>query len=183
LDGIETPENMVRCAINHLTYTSFWRSWHGSLNKWTIRYLYVPLGGTKTQHLSIWLIFLFIALWHDLWWRWVAWAFFNCVFMTIERLFLSFFTSSRFSWFYETWSSGIIIHLILVVNGTLLSFSNFAVIHGFSNTCSYIFMYLTLDGGKCLLYSFCVSILPPLCVIENRKYKQRLGNKKSSLMN
>jgi D-alanyl-lipoteichoic acid acyltransferase DltB (MBOAT superfamily) len=49
LDGIETPENMNRCVNNNFTFTGFWRSWHGSLNQWIVRYMYLPLGGRKTQ--------------------------------------------------------------------------------------------------------------------------------------
>jgi membrane-bound O-acyltransferase GUP1_2 len=33
LDGIDTPENMLRCVNNNHTFAGFWRSWHGSFNK------------------------------------------------------------------------------------------------------------------------------------------------------
>lgn len=32
------------------------------------RYLYIPLGGAKWRVLNIWVIFTFVALWHDLEW-------------------------------------------------------------------------------------------------------------------
>lgn len=44
----------------------FWRGWHASFNRWLVRYLYVPLGGSRRRALVIWPIFFFVALWHDL---------------------------------------------------------------------------------------------------------------------
>ena len=35
-----------------------------------VRYLYIPLGGKRSQWWSIWLVFSFVGLWHDLEWRW-----------------------------------------------------------------------------------------------------------------
>lgn len=33
------------------------------------RYLYIPLGGSKWRFLNVWIIFTFVAIWHDLeWW-------------------------------------------------------------------------------------------------------------------
>lgn len=59
------------------------------------RYLYVPLGGSRTQVISIWFIFTFIGLWHDLKTRWVAWALLNCVFFSLEIVVLYIFYSIK----------------------------------------------------------------------------------------
>jgi hypothetical protein len=37
-DGIDPPENMVRCMANNYSALGFWRSWHRSYNLWVIRY-------------------------------------------------------------------------------------------------------------------------------------------------
>lgn len=94
-DNIVAPDNMTRCMHNSKTFTEFWRAWHASFNKWTIRYIYMPLGGKKTQAYSIWIIFFFIGLWHDLWWSWVAWALMNCLFFTIELFIINEFSKQR----------------------------------------------------------------------------------------
>ena len=94
---IEPIDNMTRCMHNSNTFSGFWRSWHASFNKWTIRYLYSPLGGKKNQKYSIWLIFFFIGIWHDLWWSWIAWALLNCVFFTIELTIIQFWRKSKVS--------------------------------------------------------------------------------------
>ena len=39
LDGIDPPENMVRCMANNYSTFGFWRSWHRSYNLWVIRYV------------------------------------------------------------------------------------------------------------------------------------------------
>ena len=85
-DNIVAPENMTRCMHNSKSFADFWRAWHASFNKWTVRYLYIPLGGRNTQAYSVWFIFIFVGLWHDLWWSWVAWAVANGLFFTIELI-------------------------------------------------------------------------------------------------
>ena len=66
LDGIDTPENIKRCVCNNYTFRGFWRCWHSSLHEWVVKYMYVPLGGRRTQTATVWVIFLFIGAWHDL---------------------------------------------------------------------------------------------------------------------
>ena len=36
-DGIDPPENMVRCMANNYSTLGFWRSWHRSYNLWLTR--------------------------------------------------------------------------------------------------------------------------------------------------
>ena len=69
LDGVEVPDNMRRCVANNHSVSGFWRAWHRSYNMWLVRYLYVPLGGGKAgpvlRLVNTCLVFLFVALWHD----------------------------------------------------------------------------------------------------------------------
>ena len=46
-DGVLVHENMKRCMSNNCTLTGFWRNWHCSFNRWLVRYVYVPLGGSR----------------------------------------------------------------------------------------------------------------------------------------
>lgn len=93
--GIEAPENMPRCINNCYNLESFWKNWHASFNKWLVRcdlqflshismnmmqfhyfsimtknrrYMYIPLGGSQRKLLNVWVIFTFVAIWHDLEW-------------------------------------------------------------------------------------------------------------------
>ncbi|KAG2490642.1 hypothetical protein HYH03_011033 [Edaphochlamys debaryana] len=73
-DGLVPPENMTRCVCNNYDVEGFWRSWHASYNRWLVRYMYVPLGGTAWRVANVWVIFTFVAAWHDLEWRLMGWA-------------------------------------------------------------------------------------------------------------
>eukprot|EP00249_Psilotum_nudum_P010949 c22868_g1_i1 orf=188-1798(+) len=82
--GIETVENMPRCVNNCYDLEGFWKSWHASYNRWLVRYVYIPLGGAQWRVLNIWAIFSFVALWHDLEWKLLSWAWVTCLLMIPE---------------------------------------------------------------------------------------------------
>eukprot|EP00435_Cladocopium_sp_Y103_P050831 s3831_g15.t1 len=96
-DGIEVVENMQRCVCNNYCITSFWRGWHVSFNRWLIRYLYVPLGGRKYRLVNVWLVFGFVALWHDAELKLLAWGMLNALFMVGESLAACVWRSKVFS--------------------------------------------------------------------------------------
>ncbi|KAF7972237.1 hypothetical protein HWV62_18648 [Athelia sp. TMB] len=85
-DGIDPPENMVRCVLNNYSALGFWRSWHRSYNMWLIRYIYIPLGGTKNAAVNTVVIFTFVALWHDLSFKLLAWGWLVSLFILPELL-------------------------------------------------------------------------------------------------
>eukprot|EP00440_Ansanella_granifera_P017449 gb/GFBE01018953.1/.p1 GENE.gb/GFBE01018953.1/~~gb/GFBE01018953.1/.p1 ORF type:complete len:429 (+),score=79.51 gb/GFBE01018953.1/:1-1287(+) len=85
-EGIDVPENMHRSMCNHYSVVGFWRCWHASFNRWLVRYLYVPLGGRGNRMASSLLTFLFVALWHDLEVRLLAWGLLNAGFLAVESL-------------------------------------------------------------------------------------------------
>jgi D-alanyl-lipoteichoic acid acyltransferase DltB (MBOAT superfamily) len=62
----------------------FWRNWHASFNLWLVRYMYVPLGGSAWRAANVWPIFTFVALWHDLEWRLLAWAWLSSLLLAPE---------------------------------------------------------------------------------------------------
>jgi len=103
--GVETPENMPRCINNCHDLESFWKSWHASFNRWLVRYLYIPLGGSRRKLLSIWVIFTFVAVWHDLEWKLVSWAWLTCLFFVPEILVKSL--SNKFQ---ASSSLGMLVH-------------------------------------------------------------------------
>lgn len=94
IDGIDPPENMVRCVSNNYSTQLFWRSWHRSYNRWLVRYIYVPLGGTSFRSwrqtirsvITFLLTFTFVALWHDIKLRLLIWGWLIVLFMVPEWL-------------------------------------------------------------------------------------------------
>jgi D-alanyl-lipoteichoic acid acyltransferase DltB (MBOAT superfamily) len=85
LNGIDCPENMNRCVFNNYSMVQFWKDWHSSFNLWLIKYVYIPLGGSRRNRLfNILIVFTFVALWHDLTWRVFHWAFLVVAIMAPE---------------------------------------------------------------------------------------------------
>ena len=84
LSGIDPPENMVRCMANNYSTLGFWRAWHRSYNLWITRYIYIPLGGTRNRIVTTVLVFTFVALWHDLSFRLLAWGWLVSLFILPE---------------------------------------------------------------------------------------------------
>jgi D-alanyl-lipoteichoic acid acyltransferase DltB (MBOAT superfamily) len=72
---IDPPENMNRCVYNNYSMVQFWKDWHSSFNIWLLKYVFVPLGGSrKNRFRNILIVFTFVALWHDFNWRVFHWA-------------------------------------------------------------------------------------------------------------
>lgn len=91
-DGIDPPENMVRCVSNNFSTQLFWRGWHRSYNRWLIRYIYIPLGGSSFRNwrttarsvITYLMVFTFVALWHDIQLRMLIWGWLIVLFMLPE---------------------------------------------------------------------------------------------------
>ncbi|KAM0485187.1 hypothetical protein ACHAPX_001168 [Trichoderma viride] len=103
VDGIDPPENMVRCVSNNYSTQLFWRAWHRSYNRWLIRYIYVPLGGssfrswvsTARSVITYLLVFTFVALWHDIKLRLLIWGWLIVIFMVPEWTATYFFPKRK----------------------------------------------------------------------------------------
>jgi D-alanyl-lipoteichoic acid acyltransferase DltB (MBOAT superfamily) len=89
VNGIETVENMPNCINNCYSLELFWKTWHASFNRWLIRYMYIPLGGSRRKFLNVWVVFTFVAMWHDLEWKLLSWAWLTCLFFMPEMLLKS----------------------------------------------------------------------------------------------
>ena len=98
LDGILTEENMNRCLFNNYCFEGFWRAWHRSFNVWIIRYIYVPLGGKKTKIFNMWIVFTFVALWHDLKLNLLIWGWFICFSLIPEIIVKNYFSKPQFNY-------------------------------------------------------------------------------------
>ncbi|TKA75039.1 hypothetical protein B0A49_02186 [Cryomyces minteri] len=102
VDGVDPPENMVRCMSDNYSALAFWRGWHRSFNRWIVRYIYVPLGGSGGANSAGshdtptgWLgrlravanflaVFTFVALWHDINLRLLLWGWLVTLFVIPE---------------------------------------------------------------------------------------------------
>ena len=119
-DDIESPENMNRCMMNNNCFEGFWRGWHRGFNvkfelniiynlilfiikQWLIRYIFVPLGGSKFKLFNIWAVFTYVALWHDFDLNLLIWAWFVCFALISEIMIKGFFNSKKIMWIWKTY--------------------------------------------------------------------------------
>ncbi|CAO3600049.1 unnamed protein product [Absidia cylindrospora] len=94
-DGVWVEENMVRCMSNNFSAQRFWKSWHRTFNRWLIRYVYVPLGGAKYFMFNMWVVFTFVALWHDIELKLLAWGWLICLFLLPEIIASQLFSYKK----------------------------------------------------------------------------------------
>ena len=123
-DGIYSEENMNRCIYNNYTFEGFWRQWHRSYNIWLIRYMYIPLGGKEKKLLNSFIIFSFVALWHDLRLNLLLWAWVIYICLIPEIIIKSYFGKEDKQylndkmWFryLRAWICAIVIMLMITAN-------------------------------------------------------------------
>ncbi|EST05289.1 Membrane bound O-acyl transferase, MBOAT [Kalmanozyma brasiliensis GHG001] len=125
-DGVEAPENMVRCMANNYSTLGFWRSWHRSYNLWIVRYIYVPLGGSRNQIPSTLLVFTFVALWHDLSLKLLAWGWLITFFIVPEVVARKMLPYSQYGerwWFRHVAAVGGVGNVLMMMTGNLVGFA------------------------------------------------------------
>jgi D-alanyl-lipoteichoic acid acyltransferase DltB (MBOAT superfamily) len=61
-----------------LNMQEFWRRWHITLSRWLMKYLYIPLGGSRGSkirtYLNILTTFIICGMWHGAGWTYLAWG-------------------------------------------------------------------------------------------------------------
>ncbi|KAF9304315.1 glycerol transporter [Mortierella antarctica] len=137
MDGIEAPENMIRCVTNNYSALGFWRSWHKSYNLWVLRYIYIPLGGTRNAIYNIWVVFTFVAVWHDINLKLLAWGWLISLFILPEIIASKVFSKKKWgSWPYyrHLCAVGAVGNILLMMIANLVGFC------------------IGLDGVKLMLY-------------------------------
>ncbi|KAA8644226.1 hypothetical protein EYZ11_004524 [Aspergillus tanneri] len=140
IDGVDPPENMVRCVSNNYSAFAFWRGWHRSFNRWIVRYLYVPLGGGRgpassggsklasalyvkaRQIFNFLVVFTFVALWHDINLRLLMWGWLITLFFLPEAIATILFPARR--WRSHLTAYRVICGVGAVVNALMMMIAN-----------------------------------------------------------
>ncbi|AGO13091.1 AaceriAFL067Wp [[Ashbya] aceris (nom. inval.)] len=123
LDGVDPPENMLRCVDNNYSTLAFWRAWHRSYNKWVVRYIYVPLGGSGNRVLTSLAVFSFVAIWHDIELRLLVWGWLIVLFLLPEIVAATIFRAySNRTWYRFLCSAGAIINIWMMMIANLVGF-------------------------------------------------------------
>ncbi|KAK6465181.1 MBOAT, membrane-bound O-acyltransferase family-domain-containing protein [Scheffersomyces coipomensis] len=154
LDGIDPPENMIRCMDNNFSALAFWRAWHRSYNKWIVRYIYVPLGGGgKYRIVNSLFVFSFVAIWHDIELKLLMWGWLVVVFLMPE--ILATMTFKRFEeewWFRYLCGFGAVINIWMMMIANLFGFclgkdGTLILLHDLFKTYSGIQFFILSSGA------------------------------------
>lgn len=173
-DGIIAPENMIRCMANNYSTMGFWRSWHRSYNLWIIRYIYVPLGGSKNVLLNTLLVFTFVALWHDLTFRLLAWGWLVSLFAVPELLATYLLPKSKFGaqpWYRHVCAVGGVLNVLMMMGANLVGF-----VIGTDGIKFFIKqVFGTLQGLTFVLSACCILFVGVQLMFEYREEEMRNG--------
>ncbi|KAF8151046.1 MBOAT, membrane-bound O-acyltransferase family-domain-containing protein [Crassisporium funariophilum] len=177
LDGVDPPENMVRCMANNYSTFGFWRSWHRSYNLWIIRYIYIPLGGSKNPKnliLNTVLVFSFVALWHDLTFRLLAWGWLISLFVLPELVASYLLPASKYGkypWYRHVCAIGGVLNIIMMMAANLVGF----VVGPESIKFLVGQLFGTLEGARFMLLSACCMFVGVQLMFEYREEELRQG--------
>ena len=122
---MDVPENVIRSITNSPSALRFWRAWHRSYNLWVVRYIYIPLGGAKRQLVSSLVVFTFVALWHDLSFTLLAWAWLIVLFLVPEIVGRSLVPSRVYGqrpWFRHVRALGTVANMFMMISANLVGF-------------------------------------------------------------
>ncbi|KAH7027397.1 MBOAT family protein [Microdochium trichocladiopsis] len=135
VDGIDPPENMIRCVSDNYSTLSFWRSWHRSFYRWSLRYIYMPLGGASFKGakeaarsiMTYMLVFTFVALWHDIQMRLLIWGWLVVFFMLPEMMAGALFPKRKWESEPTTYRMiscvGAVINILMMMAANLVGFA------------------------------------------------------------
>ncbi|ODV84687.1 hypothetical protein CANARDRAFT_200197 [[Candida] arabinofermentans NRRL YB-2248] len=122
-DGIDPPENMIRCMDNNYSTMMFWRAWHRSYNKWVVRYIYVPLGGNNYRILSSLAVFSFVAIWHDIELKLLIWGWMIVLFLLPEMMITNLVKPYADKWWYRhLCACGAVVNIWMMMLANLFGF-------------------------------------------------------------
>ena len=138
LDGIDPPENVVRCMSDNYSTLAFWRGWHRSFNRWIIRYIYIPMGGSggpgtrgkwgKVRGIvNLLAVFTFVALWHDIQLRLLVWGWLISLFVLPETLARFLFPKQKWNDHKEVYrvicGVGAVGNILMMMSANLVGFA------------------------------------------------------------
>ncbi|CCF59047.1 hypothetical protein KAFR_0G00140 [Kazachstania africana CBS 2517] len=172
VDGIDAPENMIRLIDNNYSTQGFWRAWHRSYNKWLIRYVYVPLGGSHRRVVACLAIFTFVAIWHDIQLHLLKWGWLIVLSFLPEMILVKSFTSYKHKWWYRYISA-----LGGVINIWIMMIANlFGYCIGYEGTVGMLHdMFCTMSGFVYfVITTYCLGYTV-LIMFELREDEKRRG--------
>jgi alginate O-acetyltransferase complex protein AlgI len=84
--GYSIPENFD-FPYSATSITEYWKRWHKTLGRWLVRYVYIPLGGSRkgNVYFNLLVVFLISGLWHGANWTFILWGLWHALFRILEQ--------------------------------------------------------------------------------------------------
>lgn len=173
-NGIDAPENMIRCVNNNYSALSFWRSWHRSFNKWSLRYIYIPLGGSNRPVVNFLAVFSFVAVWHDIQLRLLLWGWLVVLFILPEITASLVFPTKKWAGkpiYRHMCAVGGVLNVWMMMIANLIGFCT--GLDGMSDMLND--MFRTSAGLKYVIVSSCFLFVGIQAMFEFRENEKRQG--------
>lgn len=174
IDKIDAPENMIRCVNNNYSGLSFWRSWHRSYNRWVLRYIYIPLGGSNRPIINTLLVFTFVAIWHDIQLHLLFWGWLVVLFIMPEVLMSLVLPAKKYgqyAWYRHACAVGAVANIWMMMIANLVGFC--VGLDGIQQMLSD--MIYTADGIKYVVLSSMALFVGVQAMFEFREREKRMG--------
>ncbi len=99
--GYQIPENFDHPYLA-VSFNDFWRRWHISLSRWFRDYVYIPLGGSRTDTVSwirnMLIVWILTGIWHGSTFNFLLWGLYNGLILMAERKLVKY-RSPVLGWF------------------------------------------------------------------------------------
>ncbi len=87
--NIELPINF-NSPYKANSIADFWQRWHMTLNQFFTKYIYIPLGGSRSGKcrtvINVMIVFTISGIWHGANWTFIVWGLLNGLFVVAYRL-------------------------------------------------------------------------------------------------
>ena len=95
---IELPVNF-NSPYKAVNIVDFWKRWHITLNRFFMKYVYIPLGGNRKgqarTYLNLMIVFLLSGIWHGAGWNFLVWGAMHGVLYVATRWWLRYREQKR----------------------------------------------------------------------------------------
>ena len=87
--GIRIPLNFLS-PYKSKNIVDFWKTWHITLGRFFVKYIYIPLGGNRKGQIrtivNIMIVFLVSGFWHGASWTFIFWGFLQGIMNSLVRI-------------------------------------------------------------------------------------------------
>lgn len=89
--GFKIPQNF-NAPYTSRSMSEFWRRWHMTLGQWFLKYVYIPLGGSRSGEKetvrNLFIVWFLTGIWHGATANFILWSMFIFLLISMEKLWL-----------------------------------------------------------------------------------------------